>query len=216
MRVPKPEGPRHRPRPAAARPRPADAPPPPPRMSDEEWDRLRENEPELVERVQRDISAIASGRSGWAQGLGIADGELLAMAQRGAANMEVKRYAEAESIFYALALLDPYVPWFWLSLGDARMRLGKGPEAIEAFSRCIRATSAYDPPLDECRPASYRRGTLYVRAGRFEEAFEDFRRVLQLDTSHVNEGERAWLAVQQLATEGKIPREWLDRLPRPV
>jgi tetratricopeptide (TPR) repeat protein len=216
MRIPKPEGPRQRQRPAAARPRPAGAPAPLPRLDDAEWERLCGQEPDLVARLRQGLTELAGGRRVWAELLAIPDAELLGMAKLGAANMDLKRYAEAESVFAALCLLDPYVPWFWLSLGDARMRLCKTAEAIEALSRCIQATSGHEPPLEECRPASYRRGTLYVRTGQFEEAFEDFKRVLQLDTQQVSDGERAWLAIQQLAQEGKIPSAWLDTLPKPT
>ena len=214
MQIQRPGGSRHRPRQTPQRQ--AEAPLSAPVLGDEDWQRLRQTQPQLVQRAQQEIRALAAGQRVWAEALDIGDPELLGMAQRAAANMDLKRYNEAELTFGALCTLDPYVPWFWLSLGDARMRLGKNPDAIEAYTHCIRAATSGEQPLEEYRPACLKRGTLYVRMGRYQEAFEDFRRVVEMDTTRVSDGERAWLAVQQLVQDGRIPRDALDALPKPM
>lgn len=185
------------------------------RMSDEEWDALRQRDPRLVAQVHQDLKDLAAGRRTWAELLKIPDEELIGLGKRAAAAMDVKRHAEAEEMFSALTRLDPYVPWFWMALGDARTRSGHTEAAIQAYSRCIEASAREKPPLEELRPASFRRGSLYLRLGQYQEAFEDLKRVVDLDTAQMFDGERAYLALRQMADEGRITAEQLETVPRP-
>jgi predicted Zn-dependent protease len=184
-------------------------------MTDEEWKSFEAQNPQAVAAARQNLVHLARGRLTWAQLLGVPDAELLGLARLAAAKMDRGRPAEAERMFRALTEIDPFVPWFWLALGDARSRQGKSKEASEAYGRCIAEAGQLDPPGEEMRSASYRRATLRVQAGDMQGALEDFRTVLAMDTSAVHDGERAWLALEALADQGRIPREVLATLPRP-
>jgi tetratricopeptide (TPR) repeat protein len=185
-------------------------------LSDEQWAELKAGHPAWIERLRNDLQDLARGRCGWAEVLQIPDAELLDLSRMGAARLEHGRLAEAEQTFRVLTQLDPFVPWFWMALGEARGRLGKIAEAVEAYSRCIHEASRIQPPSDvEIRSASLRRGKLYARAGQVEAAYEDFKKVLELDSPSVPDGEQALLAVEALVAEGKLPEQALHALHGP-
>jgi len=185
-------------------------------LNDEQWADLKAQSPAWIERLRRDLGDLARGRCGWAEVLQIGDAELLGMARLGAGKLESGRAAEAERIFWVLTQLDPFVAWFWMALGDAQAKLGKLERAIEAYGRCLQEAGRMQPPSrDEMRVASLRRGRLLVQVGRPEEAFEDLKRTVELDTAAVPDGERAWVAIQDLAARQLVPQALLLDVPRP-
>jgi predicted Zn-dependent protease len=184
--------------------------------SEQRWTELKDEDPALAERLQKDLQDVAEGRCGWAELLRIPDAELLGMARMAAAKLGVGRPAEAERTFWVLTELDPFVPWFWMALGDARSRLNKTPEAIEAYTRCLHEVMQMDPPsAEEIRAARLRRGRLLVRTGQDQAAYEDLKSVVELDTSFVADGEQAFLAIRALVEEGRLPEQALRELPAP-
>jgi tetratricopeptide (TPR) repeat protein len=183
-------------------------------LTDVQWTQLKTENPAFLERVRRDLEDLAQGRCGWAEVLRIGDEELLGMARLAAAKLEHGHATEAERVFLALTELDPFVPWFWMALGDARSRQGRLREAVECYGRCIDEASRIRPPSkDEIRSASLRRGKLQVRMQDPNAALGDFTRVLELDNGAVPDAEQAWLAIQALVAEGKLPEARLHSLP---
>ena len=183
---------------------------------EQRWDELRRANPAKAEKILRDLRDVSQGRRTWAEILQVQDPELLGMAKQAAAKLEIGRAAEAERTFSALTDLDPFVPWFWMALGDARARLSKVAGAIDAYGRCIREASRSHPAeTDDIRAACLRRGRLLARAQEAQRAFEDFKTVLELDSPLVSDGEQALLAIEALVATGQLSEQALEGLPAP-
>src|SRR5262245_58308624 len=101
--------------------------------SSEEWAEFKARDPQGLQRIHGTLRQLSGERAGWASVLGVEDADLLAMSRAAAASMDQGRFEEASQTFRALTLLDPLVPWFWLSLGESRLRESKIAEAIDAF-----------------------------------------------------------------------------------
>src|SRR6188768_3371349 len=86
--------------------------------NEERWAELRRANPATAERLLKDLRDLSRGRRTWAEILQIQDAELLSMAKNAAAKLEMGHAGEAERTFWALTALDPFVPWFWMALGD--------------------------------------------------------------------------------------------------
>jgi tetratricopeptide (TPR) repeat protein len=184
-------------------------------MTDEEWSSLEVQKPELIRAARETLTKLAHGQTTWAAALGIPDFELLNLAKLAAARMDSGRYGDAERMLLALTELDPFVGWFWQTLGDVHSRQRKTAEALAAYDRCIELACSSGAQGEELRAAFHRRAAARVQAGDALGALEDFRVVLRLDTPAVLDGERAWLALQALADAGSIPAELLENMPRP-
>lgn len=182
--------------------------------NEDRWAKLRQAHPATADKLLKGLRDVSQGRRTWAEVLQIQDAELLGMAKMAAAKLEMGRAAEAERTFWALTALDPFVPWFWMALGDARARLSKLTEAIDAYGQCIREASQMQPAsTDDIRAASLRRGRLLARAKEAQAALEDFRTVLALDTPSAPDGEQALLAIEALVAAGELPEQVLQGLP---
>src|SRR5262245_34373477 len=182
--------------------------------SAEEWEAFKQQDLDRARRVHDQLRELSGGRLGWASVLGIADADLLAMSRAAAASMDQGRFDEAERTFRSLTLLDPFVPWFWLALGEACLRESKIAEALDAFSRCIDEATASSPPTEHARTAMLRRGTIYAQYGKDVNAFEDLIRVVTMDNDRVFDGEKAMLAIEKLANEGRLSPDQLARVPQ--
>jgi tetratricopeptide (TPR) repeat protein len=89
------------------------------------------------------------------------------------------RLQEAKNIFEGLSLLDPDIPYVNCVLGAIYQRLGKTDLAILYYNRAINFF-----PLDIV--ALTNRAEIYLSQGKFLEAANDLKKVIELDPENKN------------------------------
>ena len=86
---------------------------------------------------------------------------------------------EAQKIFEGLAVLDPNHPYIQTMLGAIYQRMEEYDRAIVRYTLALKLY-----PNDVC--ALTNRGEIYLMLGRFTEAADDLKKVLQLDSQNKN------------------------------
>jgi tetratricopeptide (TPR) repeat protein len=89
------------------------------------------------------------------------------------------RLQEAKNIFEGLSLLDPDIPYVNCVLGAIYQRLGNGDLAILYYNHAINLF-----PLDIV--ALTNRAEIYLSEGKFLEAANDLKKVIELDPENKN------------------------------
>ncbi len=89
------------------------------------------------------------------------------------------RLQEAKSIFEGLSLLDPDIPYVNCMLGAIYQRLGKSDLAILRYNHAITLF-----PQDVV--ALTNRAEIYLSQGKFLEAADDLKKVIELDPENKN------------------------------
>jgi len=122
------------------------------------------------ERVEKWLKGEITGQQLHA----ISGPEMLQMAIIGFQMYEQGKYAEAKTIFYGLANLDPKEGYYWTALGAVHLAEDNLDDALAAFNTAIEA--------NDKEIASYvNRGEVYLRQGKVLEAAQDFKKAVDLD-----------------------------------
>jgi Tfp pilus assembly protein PilF len=111
-----------------------------------------------------------------AQAMGIQEAALL---QTGFRFYQQGRLVEAKSIFEGLAVLDFNNAYVHGILGSIYQKAGDDDAAISSYTAAIRL-------FDKDVSSLVNRGELFLKAGKFQEAAEDFAKAIQLDPTRKN------------------------------
>jgi tetratricopeptide (TPR) repeat protein len=158
-------------------------------MSDEEYARLLERNPDLRTLLEEERKGLFEGTVSLAQIMGVTDQDLLGAATAGADLLKEERWAEARAVFDGLTALEPAAPLFHLGLAQAYDGMGDAAKAIAAYTRTIDLADegAQDDEDESRRPspvigdALYGRGCLFaLQADKQVEALADLRRLCEV------------------------------------
>jgi len=121
----------------------------------------------------------------WAQLVGLTVDEAYEIAEHGFSFFQEGRYHDARVIFEALALANPYDPYFRTMNGAVYQQLEMTAEAVVEYSAAISLDSSH-------LHAYVNRGELLMENGEFKQALEDLKRAVELDPDATEEaGQRA-------------------------
>jgi len=131
----------------------------------------------LMEPDQTKI--FLNGSSNAATMLGLSPEELKRMAERAYEMLTQGKLEIAQQVFDGLVYLDPLQPYFYTVLGSVRQQLGDTDGALVCYSNAL----VLQP---ENVNAAANRGEIHFEMGNFQEALNDFQRVLELDPKGEN------------------------------
>ena len=129
----------------------------------------------LVDTFSPDrVEKFVMGEATLGQLYGITMDEAYSVAQFGYTFLEQGKYKQAQTIFQALVLSNPYDGYFHELLGSVYQRLGMHTGAIEEYTLAV----ALDPANI---PSWVNRGELFMQKGDFQQAASDFKKAVDLD-----------------------------------
>ena len=120
------------------------------------------------------------GEITWAQLQGVTAEQAQAIAEQGYSLYKEGRYHDARIVFEGLIICNPVEAYFHSMLGAVLQQLDHFRQCL----RCGAAVECYSNAInyDPNHINSYlNRGELYLLAGKFKAAFEDLKRVVELD-----------------------------------
>jgi tetratricopeptide (TPR) repeat protein len=130
---------------------------------------------ETDEKLSERDYKLATGQINLAEYVGIDKRQLYVIAKQGYQLLESGRIEEAKEIYQGLVAADPYDSVFHCHLGSIFVRLGNTTEAFDEFNLALNVNIANIDAL-------VGRGEIYLSRGQVQEAVDDFRKAIELDS----------------------------------
>jgi tetratricopeptide (TPR) repeat protein len=118
---------------------------------------------------------LATGQINLAEYVGIDKRQLYVIAKQGYQLLERGKIEEAKEIYQGLVAADPSDSVFHCHLGSILVRLGNTDEAFDEFNLSLNYNIAN---VD----AFVGRGEIFLSRGQVQEAIDDFRKAIELDS----------------------------------
>jgi Flp pilus assembly protein TadD len=130
---------------------------------------------ETDEKLSERDYKLATGQINLAEYVGIDKRQLYVIAKQGYQLLESGKIEEAKEIYQGLVAADPYDSVFHCHLGSIFVRLGNTTEAFDEFNLALNVNIANIDAL-------VGRGEIYLSRGQVQEAVDDFRKAIELDS----------------------------------